>query len=365
MIATENFESNYKSTVMVFDISINTDLVATIDKVIMSVKPIFEYEYIGLKSSVSILKINGYSLSYGISENRVIPYPTVMNGQSLAYDLPSKYYLKDISYGASLYNEQELNRTDVGYNPYNDVGSYFTGYDYTYKGKYTEYGEFPTEDILWAIGDMASMILGCFDAIPFVGTITATIGTIYDYATLGNSLINIGKDIYYNVNGYAAEVESGELSATSFYNNRDDQLAFYKDKDNKPYMVKTAAIAINTSAEKSMWYGKDDNTTAYFSIGHSALNGQKPNYTRLMREIALKVVDSSQREVKTASSYYEYYLREKVVKPLGLNRTIFANILPSGQNYFIFTPKYNGQYTFYTKGNKYIKVELRGIPLSE
>ena len=45
---TQKANQNYLSNVMVFDITTNTDLTSTIDRVIVEVKPIFQYKYVGL-----------------------------------------------------------------------------------------------------------------------------------------------------------------------------------------------------------------------------------------------------------------------------------------------------------------------------
>lgn len=65
---TQNSNGNYLSTVLVFDITTNTNLEETIDRVIINVNPIFQYKYIGLTNSstheeIAIFDKNGLPIS--------------------------------------------------------------------------------------------------------------------------------------------------------------------------------------------------------------------------------------------------------------------------------------------------------------
>lgn len=235
-ISTNRTErGNYCSTVLVFDISTNTNLIETIDRVIVEIKPIFQYKYMGLTLSTTVEDFNGFLVNYTSLDNPcVVAYPssmgTTVSGSEVQYEMIEDYYIKDVSFGASLFNEQNLNRGDFGYNPYSDYGSYFTSFDYSYNGKYREYGEFNGEDLAWNIADTVRFGLGFLDAIPILGTVTSLLGQIYDVSTLGKSWGDFVVDNY-NVSNGQIQVLSKQLTTTCFYQNRDDQLNHYKDSN--------------------------------------------------------------------------------------------------------------------------------------
>lgn len=115
---------NYFATVLVFDITTNTDLVVTVDRVIVEVKPIFQYKYVGLTNASLNEYICGEPFYYdALAEPRVVAKPSkiVHNNyeHEVKYEMEDDYYVKDVSFGTSLYNEQALNYGDVGYNAYN------------------------------------------------------------------------------------------------------------------------------------------------------------------------------------------------------------------------------------------------------
>ena len=64
---------------MVFDITTNTDLTSTIDRVIVEVTPIFQYKYVGLTNNAEAEMFHGFYLSYGqLTDSCVVPYPSKM-----------------------------------------------------------------------------------------------------------------------------------------------------------------------------------------------------------------------------------------------------------------------------------------------
>ena len=354
----------YISSVLVFDINTNTDLDATIDRVIIQIKPIFQFEYLVILENTSSILIGSTIVNTNsINEKRVLPKPTeIYVAEStdyypvLKYGMTEKYYLKDISFGARLFNEQELNHGDTGYNPYNDYGSYFTGFDYSYEGKYREYGEFPTEDLVWNILDTVSWGLGTFWKNPYVEIFTA----IYDGISVANSWVEFAEDCSRFYNGYVENIEH-RMTARPYFQNRDDQLNHYRDIYNNPTLMKQAGLAINTSEEKSIWFGINDNLTAYYTIGHSALNGMEPWFTRMVSEIAIKVVaENGDHVVKTASNITSYYLREPVNKNTGMDKSEIVSLLPYGENYYEFNAVFASKYEVKVQASKSVNIHING-----
>lgn len=356
---------NYLSNVMVFDITTNTDLTSTIDRVIVEVTPIFQYKYVGLTNNAEAEMFHGFYLSYGqLTDSCVVPYPSKMENytfvHTLEYGMTEDYYLKDVSFGASLFNEQSLNRGDSGYDPYNDYGSYFTGFDYSYQGKYREYGEFNGADLGWNIADSVFYWLGYFDAVPVVGSVTSVLGQIYSTVSLGKGWIDFAVDTYNAVEGEIKSTEN-KLTATCYYQNRDDQLKYYKDEKGNPVLTKTATLVVDSGTEKSIWYGVGDNVTAYFSIGHSALNGKIPNHTRFTNQLGLQIVSSNNDEVVAAgSTIISDSLREQETKTLTLDESSDIYMLPEGGDKFTFDAEFASDYNIQFDTDSNVDVIVNG-----
>lgn len=340
----KTLNNTYLSTVLVFDITTNTDLVATTDRVIVEVSPVFQYKYAGLTNDANMALFNGFYLNYDmLYESRVVAYPSNMAFNSLfhkvEYNMTEEYYIKDVSFGATLYNEQAPNYDDGGYDPYNDFGSYFTGFDYSYHGKYREHEEFNTGAAVELAADTVMCILGIAKKLP-------VLGTVYSVVSLTKGWLDFGTNIYKNVVGEVKSIEK-KITATCFYQNRDDQLKYYRDENNNPFLIKNAIIALDTGNEKSIWYGVGDNVTAYFNVGHSAMNGRTPYYTRFTDQLALQIVSSDgDTTVAAGSTIIHDNLREPEIKELEFLGSGDIYLLSEGEDHLVYDNlMYESDYT--------------------
>lgn len=348
-VKTEN--KNYLSTVLVFDITLNSDLETTFDRVIVDVSPIFQYQYLGITTDSRNEEFFYVNFRYERFENPIVlAYPSYMEmaftGPTLEYNMVENYYLKDISFGASLFNEQELNYGDPGYNPHNDYGSYFTGFDYSYQGRYRERGEFDGAGLAWNILDTVFHFLGYLEDIPVVGKVVSVLGEIYSHVSLGSGWLEWGGERAHNL-ADEIKTEENKITATCLYQNRDDQLKYYRDNNGNPVLAKVAAIAVETDDERSMWYGVGDNVAGYFSIGHSALDGRAPDYTRFINQIALRIVNSDGDEVVAAGdTIIQCNLREQTIKEIDCLGTGDIYLLPNGADSLVYRDTvYESDYT--------------------
>lgn len=124
----------YNSIVLVFDIETQTPTKTS--QIIVTIKPIFQYEYICMTGQ-GCFKINDITFGFvGLNEPWVIAKPKEIDKYTfdVIYGPSDKYSLKDISFNASLANEQNSNAFDDSYNPYEDYGYFFTGFDYGFYG---------------------------------------------------------------------------------------------------------------------------------------------------------------------------------------------------------------------------------------
>lgn len=341
-IKTQWYLDHYESVALVFDIITNTNFVQTIDRIKIQVKPIFQYEYIGLIKGLTSVQVDNMLIQYNIDDNLVVPKPTSIEYSNGAlvfdYNMCDKYYLKDISIGASLFNEQKLNRGDNDYNPYQDVGMFFTQYDYEYNGRYREYGEFPTEQFYGHVTDVFMFGVGLIPT-----PLTEGIATIYDVHSLVKDNIALKEPLNKYYNGTIEETEK-KLSYTCYYNNRNSQLNNYKDDFGVPYLIKAAAFTINTTMDKSIWYGVNDSVTGYFTVADSAID-IKANYTRFVKDIALKIVDSNSDEVIiTSNGVSIHHIGNPDYKTIELDSLQNVYILPYGSDYFQFNSIFASDY---------------------
>lgn len=343
-VHTEEFEENsYSSTALVFDVITNTDLISTVDRVIVTVAPILQYDYVATYTLGDFFS----NIEEDITERKVIPVPENLFNPS-GFAMSDRYFLQDVCFGATLMNEQTLNYGDVGYNPYDDYGSFFTAMDYAYQGQYWKNGELSIEDLFVDGIDLLFLGLGAkYRAFQKLGNIF----------TLASDLFSIIS------NGMSAQSTTiipleKRVTATCYYQNRDDQLANYLDEDGKPYLTKVAAIGLNSTETKKLWHGVGDHATAYFTVSHSALNGRPAEYTRFLSNIALKIVDSSGDEIKAISvdSVGHHNVRQPVERAVSADNAEYLYLLPNGKNYFSFTAEYNSTYAVKVNANNAVEM---------
>ncbi len=374
-INTENKGNYLFSTVLVFDIELNTNLNANKDAIILTVKPIFQYNYIYLSSDVNYItyKNNGLScnLDYTIHNSLVIAAPSLFQDPflkiiKLEYETVNKYYLKDIQMSVFLYNEQELNYGDVGYNPYNDTGSFIIGYDYHFKGSKRDGDRIiglTDETIDWAqlSTDVGLWILGWTTAVPGMGIVTQIGSAINLYKTWNKEVTSgvpieyvIGKKPYFNVDGV------GIMEVASNYKSKITQLENYKDENGNPHLVQNATIPCNIANAGGAFYGVNDFAMGRFELSNT-LQTTQLNQTRLVTKLLLSVFDVETNDVVVASEKTEHKtIGDPAYKDIRVEQEQKLNLLPNGTNYFKFNTEYASDYTFNIPNANGIKVKVNG-----
>lgn len=374
-INTENKGNYLFSTVLVFDIELNTNLNANKDAIILTVKPIFQYNYIYLSSDVNYItyKNNGLScnLDYTIHNSLVIAAPSLFQDPflkiiKLEYETVNKYYLKDIQMSVFLYNEQELNYGDVGYNPYNDTGSFIIGYDYHFKGSKRDGDRIiglTDETIDWAQlnTDVGLWILGWTTAVPGMGIVTQIGSAINLYKTWNKEVTSgvpieyvIGKKPYFNVDGV------GIMEVASNYKSKITQLENYKDENGNPHLVQNATIPCNIANAGGAFYGVNDFAMGRFELSNSSQITQL-NQTRLVTKLLLSVFDVETNDVVAASEKTDHKtIGEPVYKSINIDKQQKLILLPNGTNYFNFNAEYASDYTFNVANANGIQIKVDG-----
>lgn len=352
--AINNFQ--YKSTVIVFDLSLDLNLEKNNDVGYECIKILYEYSYLCVKGN-GIFKYEEYNLNipYDVNDYWVVALPSSigreLNNCYVAYDMINKYAIKDISFGATLMNEQNLNYGQEGYNAKYDNGSFFTNCDYSFSGYYYQRIPMSDDEILSAIMDDTMFVMGFVDTANILSTTYSSISLIDNNIKLAENIIYGGVEkIVFSENRFTAK---------NYYQNKEEQLNHYKDVNNNPYIVKSISCVINDDANCSINYSNNDYAIMSFNINQSALNSELIENTRITNTIALKVVDSSTNNiVSSACSSTSNVLREKVYKNININSDENLSFLRDGYNLFEFTPLYSGNYKLNIKHDNDITIYL-------
>ncbi len=355
---------NMRSTIIVFDIDNKVDLKENIDQAIFKVEVLFQLQFVLVKSeSQKIYRIGKYSENYyddllyqksancsfenNNQDDYVVPLYDCDGKAKL-----SKYYISDISFGATLANEQDYNVEDKEYIPKEDKGSFFTRMDYIYDGLYLEKGKIT--DSTWK--DIGTKLLTSIMS-EIIGK-TPVINTIGKLFSISSEMININSQIEGVITDNLTGIDNKNYISNIRYQNGEDQIGYYGK------LTKTACMAFNSSKEFSILYGAGNSAEIQYTINDNRDKDTLPNHTRITNEIALKVVRIMDEniEVKAVNSgSHHYMLREPVEKELMVNSYNLLYLQNNGRNYFYFEPTYSGKYEIKIENlNQEIKMQFNG-----
>lgn len=293
-IKTEICLTGYFSRVLVFDIDIGMNQYE--NELTYSVKPLFVFQYDSSASGVTLEKIGDDPL------------------------VTEKFYLKNVCFGLSVFNENSYNTQDVyGYNKSFDNGPVILQSRYNSKGYSLEkWAEEARESELIII----KRLLGFFDdkgVIKFASSVL---------------------DVYNDANSIAKFIACEHTSST--YNN-ELNIVTYKDRNsygvNEPY-YRTSMIFTSDDVV----YGVDKDHYAQSILLMETLGESYRVYENIKLDIVTvnalgicNVVSSGERcEYSVHSSNY----REEIES--NTNELVYT--LPYGKKMFRFTPEYSGEY---------------------
>lgn len=347
-----------KKTSFVTLFNINQEFDVYTGVVTVSVSPLFQFEYVALpKDERATLFITGngfdidsyqtpieYTIENETEEYTVIP---------AALRERNRYYLKNISYSLSLYNEQNPNviNGETIYRPQDDCGAFFTYMDYAYDGVIRENKEFPVDAVVTISKSAVDFLVGkfkVFSTVDKIFKISNTLKTTLNNLSAADEIIDYRDNpIIYN------EVEK-HITSEKFNPNRDEQIRLYGG------LLKTMGIIIEDEPNgKNVWFGMGNSASAEFQVNDLALNGRLHNYTRLIREVAFSIVDAmTDSVVDTRTSSASLNLFNPVYEEIEMEGENDLFLLPDGTNYFKFTPKYSGAYKFETENPEALNITI-------
>ena len=339
--------NNFRSYVTLFDIEYTYDesaMVASNEVTVLS-----QNLYVTVPAGSGMLHLPEPEDGYA-DDMRYIAFRNETDGYAVAYfESMPRYYLRDVSFAASLYNENSKNFGDDGYYAESDIGSYFVGMTYGYDGTAWEDGTLSVWDD--AVMPAAELII---DKLLGQIAIPDPFDTMVELLKFSGS----AAEIAYN----AAAAAEGQLTFASqkilyeaFAANRDDQIEEYGN------MIKAAAMTINSAADgRQLWFGENGNAEARFQIGHSALGSEPTEYTRIVNELALSVAEVNGETAACGKNTVRGNIHSPVYTLMTLNTESAAYVLPEGVDYFEYTPCYNGEYEFAISGSESAAVTVYG-----
>lgn len=344
-------DSYLRSYVTTFDISENRDSAnGTIDLSVSVESQDMYVTVMGTSCSARIPLAEHDFNSYDIvNYTRTGSSPLVV-----LYGENPRFYLRDMSFAMSLYNENELNYGDSGYMASADLGSYFVNLDYGYDGSvWQKDGVDVGSDIIEPVADLLiDIFLGQVLKIEPLRTILEIGGYIYDGIKIVNNVIEAETE-------YVVD-ENKEITCTAYSANRDDQISHYGN------LIRSAAITVNAQEDKQLWYGTGDHAEARFQIGHSALNDEADRYTRILKEAAFSVVDKKDGSyVASGVDTSTGYLRSPVYKELSLGAEEQGYVLENGTDFFTYTPEYDGRYVLDITGGTGYNEENASVSVTD
>lgn len=357
-----NRESNYLiSTVLVFDVMTNTDLLNNNDRVSVTVMPLYQYEVVAVSKSHTSFerkftnRSDTYIFEYEINFDDdwgIFAYPSISSDPSITtfmitFGSTEKYFLKDVSFGATMYNENELNREDMGYNPYNDNGAFFIGAYYEYEGSIYSSGN--DEGGMFLL-DLIQTGIGYADKIPplFVATL---IWDIVDLSISANNYIQ-------NRNTFDSVQNNISSIGLQLYNiTKPHQIANYGQ------LQKMISLVVNTD-ESGAIFRNSQFAKASYMINNTNPTGL-PDYTRFYSNIGLSISDKDGNKIMTEIASHDFYFGDESIKSVEINDYTQISLLPGGQKVLEFTPNHSGYYYFDTNGTQNTELEIIGTSITE
>ena len=353
-VNTQKLEDNSnQSTVFVFDIEKKLLDPAYPSQYIIEIRPLFQYKYCFLTSDYGF-DADGksyselcYKLNCSMS-SVVVPKPEVKVDKgyntNYSFEETKEYFIKDASFGLALFNEQEPNIDDTGYDRKKDNGSFITGTKINFSGVSNK------KVLLNEVLPIVKLGLGF---IPYVGNIISIGETIYEVSQ------NASKEFRDEL----AYIDDDRYS-TEYFNSRDEQLEYYSN------LTKSGFASLSSNDTMPLLIGRttdNDYVKASFTLGMT-----ENWYTRAIDSIKLSIVTESTKlsgvsEITsriTAERSTKNYLRTINEKTLSLEDSQSFSMLENGCAEFTFDAKYDSDYNLNISDANQMSIKIDGAETS-
>ncbi|MDR3318512.1 MAG: hypothetical protein LBS99_03670, partial [Clostridiales bacterium] len=337
-----------KSVVLVFDIikyPLNNGNYPS--QYAIEIKPVFEYTYYYLTDNNNFasdnddLKYNAASLSSAVVAVPVVEW--LDNSLVYYYRETKTHFLKDMSFGLSLYNEQELNIGDGGYDKNADNGSFITRANVNFSGVSNQ-------------ALLGSSVLSTFKFglgfIKYVGDVI--------------SIAEYGYELFTNeANDFRGNVGYGDYYNTQYYNSKAEQLAHYAN------LNKSAVVELLSDDPRPLLFGRTQENN--YVRGVFTLGMTEDWYTRTIDTVKLSVVTESTNwftgnsditSRTTAERSARGNIRTLQGKPITLESAKSFTLLPNGITKFDFAAEYASDYTLDITNGSQMSVKIDNAAVS-
>ena len=373
---------NLHSTVMLFTVDTQDNMVSTGDHLKLTIAPIFQAEFAYVERTADgmfamAINPNTHFLEYNYQDTLdflvfpsdgaagyVVPVAEATYSTEYAFTEYTKYYLTDIGCTMSLYNVNHPNADDAGYVLEDDYGAYFSQTDIACQVRLFEPGSGMSAADYAELGVTAGV--GTYriakKLLPALGVKTAMacnpwLGVAYAAVKTGAELLTQLDAISEDMKG-SWEASSNELTYTPLYTDRAKQISEFGQ------LNKDLSLALTDRYDEPVYLGAGDSVTFDYQLayGNSDIDTR---YASALYISAVSVTGSAQNpqfgEPISAIGVYSDMLTalagytEKI--EVGTNEETEVYILPGKNNIRYFTPTYDGPYTF-TGDDAYARLRI-------
>lgn len=373
---------NLHSTVMLFTVDTQDNMVSTGDHLKLTIAPIFQAEFAYVERTADgmfamAINPNTHFLEYNYQDTLdflvfpsdgaagyVVPVAEATYSTEYAFTEYTKYYLTDIGCTMSLYNVNHPNADDAGYVLEDDYGAYFSQTDIACQVRLFKPGSGMSAADYAELGVTAGV--GTYriakKMLPIFGVTTAMasnpwLGVAYAAVKTGAELITQLDAILEDMKG-SWEASSNELTYTPLYTDRTKQISEFGQ------LNKDLSLALTDRYDEPVYLGAGDSVTFDYQLAYGN-SGIDTRYASALYISAVSVTGSAQfpqfGEPISAIGVYSDMLTalagytEKI--EVGTNEETEVYILPGKNNIRYFTPTYDGPYTF-TGDNAYARLRI-------
>lgn len=250
--------------------------------------------------------------------------------------------MRDISFGAKIYNANSFNYGDNEYNVNDDYGYFFTGNSYKFSA--TKYSLGIVKKGIHELGSNAALAIA--GQIPLVKQI---IGIANHMLSFGEGLQTLLGGVKYNKSN-----EDYTYPEVNLYNTRQGQIENYNA------LVKASGIIINTEGGDRLYFYSGDYAKGTYEISHTDRPDGGKEYSKLDVCVGIKIRNPNGEEKAYLSENISYdisHLEDHAVNEISESNYY---MLPYGQMNFVVEPKFINSDFSIDVGNDDVDIYVNG-----
>ena len=284
-------------------------------------------------------KRSPYFIAEGVEniDGIVVPLPQLSVDDFYYADI-EMFYLSDISIGATLSNEQDVNYGETGYDVAKDEGMFFinTGIDISAYEYSEEQDDLYIDAVIYTAEFVANQAVNALfgaSGIPFAGTALS----------LAQYIVNVA--------GYLDETALEYIEAGSFYGVKDFPSTKHGQLEaSGGYTYKSTVISMDEQSGINAWLGLGHHFTGFFEMSNDS--GVDPGWRTniyTVIDVGVSCTFSDMPTVMGSTGFFVNTINDSRSKPLMEDREAEAYVKAhetniDGKDSFAFTAPRNGLY---------------------